>query len=69
MDVHSSKIYEIAKAKQILTISGDKKCALETCCALVIHDSGSIEILLNESTLKQLGIEMDAAYRLMAKRV
>lgn len=65
----SAQIYQTAKEKHIFTLGNSRQCVSEKCCILSIRADPVVEILINESTLRDLGFDIDATYRLMVKRV
>lgn len=64
-----AEIYAAAKKSRVLTLSSDVDCAKAKCCVLAIKTDGSVEIFLNEITMRDLGFEVDAAFKFMVKRL
>ncbi|MFI4984113.1 MAG: hypothetical protein ACHP6I_02815 [Rickettsiales bacterium] len=66
---HQNTIYEFAKSNKVLTLSLDMACAMTDCCVIAIENGPSINIYLNEKNLAAFGLNVDAAFKLMVKRV
>jgi D-ribose pyranose/furanose isomerase RbsD len=69
LSAHFNSIASQTRQQHIFTLSIDTKCAEHNCCVLSIDTSSGIEIFLNETLLRELGFDVDAALRFMVKRV
>lgn len=66
---HFGHIASQAHNQRIFTLSLDTQCTQQNSCVLSIDTSSGVEIFLNETLLRELGFDVDAALRFMVKRV
>ncbi len=69
MKAYFEKIFQISKQKQIFTVSSDMECVKGKCCILLIKSGSKVEMYLNETTMRELNFEVDAAFKFMVKRI
>lgn len=66
---HYADIRNISRTLHTFTLSKDASCVQENVCVVSINTEDSIEILFNEKTLRAIGLEVDAAFKFMVKRI
>tara|TARA_B100001564_G_scaffold258941_1_gene220729 strand:+ start:542 stop:1084 length:543 start_codon:yes stop_codon:yes gene_type:complete len=65
----SEEVLSVAKRKHIMLIGDNKRCAQEAYCAVGFDVGEKTNIYLNEHVLGMLGFDLQAAFRLMVKRL
>ncbi|MFI4984114.1 MAG: hypothetical protein ACHP6I_02820 [Rickettsiales bacterium] len=66
---HTQAIHAFAQEHKILTLSTDMACATNDCCVISIQNGPSIDIYLNEKTMATYGLDVDATFKFMVKKV
>lgn len=69
MEAHYEQIASYAKAQHLFTVTKTKSCVVSPACIVSVRTDAGIEIFVNENNLRNLGFEVDAAFKFMAKRV
>lgn len=64
-----TELYDISKEQGLFTVSSDMDCVTKKCCILSINSSSGVEIYLNETTMRELGFDVNAAFKFMVERV
>lgn len=69
LDASYSKIKRVAVDQHIFTISNDTNCIKSECCILILEYKRAVQVYLNESVLSDIGFDLDATFKYLAKRV
>jgi hypothetical protein len=69
LSAHYGEIQDFAKKHKVLTVSLDSACTAKDCCIISIKEGSTVDIYLNERTLASYGLEVDATFKFMVKKV
>jgi hypothetical protein len=69
VESHAKDIIKNAQDLGAVTISVNRACAEANCCMLAVEAGDSVNIYLNEHVMMDLGLDVDAAFGFMVKKV
>lgn len=69
LESQAADIIKNAQDLGAVTISANRACAEANCCMLAVEAGDSVNIYLNEHVMIDLGLDVDAAFGFMVKKV
>ena len=69
LQTHYPAIYQHAVKHHVFTMSADQSCVVAQACILSAISENTVQILLNQQTMRAIGFDFDAAFKFIAKQV
>ena len=69
MSNYFDRIKKTVAQNTIFSMSSDPDCARQDCCIVAIEQNATTKIYLNESTMEDIGFDIDTTFRYLAIRL